>query len=170
MFDYRKLLKLLEKELNYQEKLLELLSKERAAIVKLNQDELDALSGAKQDILNEVMDIEARRKEIFFSIAKESNREGLKFNDVLEMCPPSEGKGQLRHVGENLKRVATSVREMNEQNGQLIKQSLGLIASTLAIMRSAPDTDLPTYTPSGTLTTKTEDPAFVSRNAVRREA
>ena len=146
MFDFRKLQKLLEKELSYQEKLLELLSKERVAIVKLNQDQLDELQEAKQDILTEVGDIEARRREIFSSLAKEAKREELKFKDVLELCPPSEGRGQLKHTGENLKRIATNVREMNEENGALIKQSLGLIASTLAIMRQAPDADLPTYT------------------------
>lgn len=172
MFDFRKLLKLLEKELNYQEKLLELLTRERVAIVKLNQDQLDEIRVAKEKILAEVIDIEQRRKEIFENLGAYAKREEpLKFVDVLELCPPAEGRGHLKHVGENLKKVATSVREMNSYNSDLIKQSLGLIVATIAIMRSTPESDLPTYTPSGTLTKTHEDPAFgASKRQISREA
>ena len=164
MFDFRKLIKLLEKELNYQEKLLELLTRERVAIVKLNQDQLDEIQEVKQGILNEVVDIEQRRQEIFTKLAEQSQREEpLKFSEVVELCPPGEGRGPLQHVGQNLKKVAESVRELNAENGVLIKQSLGLIATTLAIMRAAPEADLPTYTPSGTLSEKAEEPGFVSQ-------
>ncbi len=172
MFDFRKLIKLLEKELNYQEKLLELLTHERVAIVKLNQDQLDQIQEAKQSILSEVADIESRRKEIFNQIAEQAKREEpLKFADVVELCPAGEGRGPLQHVGQNLKKVAENVHELNQENGILIKQSLGLIATTIAIMRSAPEADLPTYTPSGTMNTKTEDPGFVSqKRSLSREA
>jgi len=164
MFDFRKLIKLLEKELSYQEKLLELLTRERVAIVKLNQDQLDEIQEAKQGILNEVVDIEQRRQEIFQKIAEQVKREQpLKFADVVELCPANEGRGPLQHIGKNLKKVAENVRELNEENGVLIKQSLGLIATTLAIMRSAPEAELPTYTQSGTLNAKVEDPGFVSQ-------
>lgn len=171
MFDFRKLLKLLEKELGYQEKLLELLSKERAAIVKLNQDQLDELRVRKEEILHDVQDIEQRRTEIFNQLATSENRKDpLKFSEVLERCPPNEGRGPLKHVGDNLRRVAAQVQEMNQYNGELIKHSLGLIASTVAIMRSAPETDLPTYTPSGELSKAHEDPAFSARRQLSREA
>ena len=171
MFDFRKLLKLLEKELDCQEKLLELLTKERVAIVKLNQEQLDALCSAKEAVISEAADLEQRRRAVFTSLAEQANREEpLKLSEVVEMCPPSEGRGLLKHVGDNLKKLATNVHELNQQNGMLIKQSLGLIASTVAIMRATPDADLPTYTQQGSLTTKSEDPAFSAKNQFSREA
>ncbi len=171
MFDFRKLQKLLEKEISYQEKLLELLTRERVAIVKLNQDQLDEIRVAKEQILNEVIDIEGRRKEIFDSLAQSAKREEpLKFTDVLELCPPAEGRGQLKHTGDNLRKVATEVRDMNTYNSTLIKQSLGLIVSTIAIMRSNPDADLPTYTQTGSLSKPQEDPAFAVKRSLSREA
>jgi len=171
MFDFRKLLKLLEKELSYQEKLLELLSKERVAIVKLNQDQLDELRVRKEEILSDVLDIEQRRTEIFAQLASsEAREEPLKFSEVLERCPPGEGRGPLKHAGDNLRKVAAQVQEMNQYNGELIKQSLGLIASTVAIMRAAPETDLPTYTQSGSLTSAHDDPGFTARKQFTREA
>jgi flagellar biosynthesis/type III secretory pathway chaperone len=171
MFDFRKLLKVLEKELKCQEQLLELLSQERVAIVKLNQEQIERIREAKENILTEAIDIEQRRKQIFSALAETAKRtEPLKLADVIELCPPQEGRGQLRHVGETLKKVATSVFELNDQNGELIKQSLGLIASTVAIMRAAPEADLPTYTQKGSLTSTNEDPAFGAKNQFSREA
>ena len=172
MFDFRKLLKLLERELSQQERLLGVLAKERAAIVKLNQDQLDEISETKAQLLADMVDLENRRKEIFTAIALGAKREdNLRFSEVVEMCPPHEGRGQLKHIGENLKKIATEVKSINDQNTLMIKQSLGLITSTIAIIRSAPESDLPTYTPSGTLTSTSEDPAFTaSKNQISREA
>jgi flagellar biosynthesis/type III secretory pathway chaperone len=152
MFDFRKLQKVLERELSYQEKLLELLVHERAAIVRMNQDELDRLRADKEQLLWEMKELEERRRSIFTDLQTERASETpLKFADVLAICPPAEGKGQLQHVGDNLRKMAVNVKEMNEQNGVLIRQSLGLIASTIAIMTQIPEADLPTYSKKGAI-------------------
>lgn len=171
MFDFRKLLKVLEREFSYQEKLLEVLVRERAAIVKLNQDELDSLREAKERLLGEMTDLETQRTKIFDGLSLElPEGEQPKLSHVLEICPPSEGRGQIQHVGENLKRLATNVRDMNNENAALIRQSLGLIASTIAIMSQSPSTDLPTYTRRGAMTGSTEDALFLApRKQIARE-
>ena len=48
---FQQLLRLLEKEISLQEKLLELLVKERAAIVKLNQEQVEAIALEKAQLL-----------------------------------------------------------------------------------------------------------------------
>lgn len=170
MFDFRKLLKVLEREFSYQEKLLELLVRERAAIVKLNQDELDSLREEKERLLGDMVELEQRRTQIFADLQLEQPEgQQPKLSDVIQLCPPSEGKGQIQHVGENLKRLAVNVREMNDENSKLIRQSLGLIASTIAIMSQAPETDLPTYSRRGSLNGP-DDPAFTAtRKQLSRE-
>ena len=139
--------------------------------MKLNQDELDRLRERKEALLTDMAELEERRRTIFSDIRPvDAETPPAKLAEVLELCPPSEGRGQIKHVGENLKRIAVNVREMNDENGRLIRQSLGLIASTLAIMTQTPDSDLPTYTRRGALTAPAEDPAFTAqRKQLSRE-
>ena len=88
----------------------------------------------------------------------------LKLSSLVELCKESSVKVDLSKVGEVLRGTVTSVKKMNDENAVLIKQSLGLIASTLSIIRSAPETDLPTYSVQGRLTKESNDPAFSRRS------
>lgn len=172
MFDYKKLYKIIEKQIDNQEKLLGLLAQERVALVKLRQDDLDRVCEAKGRVLDDVEELEEKRKDIFQAISEvlKLDRE-LKFKDVIENCPPTESKGKLQHLCENLKTIATRVKEINSVNSELLKSSLGLIASTLSIVRSVPEVDLPIYNKGGGLSTgEIEDPAFAKKNSVIGEA
>lgn len=169
MSQFKQLLKLLQHEFSYQEKLLELLTKERVAIVKLNQDQLDQLTEKKEELIAEAGTVEKRRRAVLESLLPEESEP--KLSAVVAKCPKEEGRNELERIGRELKELATQVRDLNDQNGVLIRQSLGLIASTVAIMTSAPDTDLPTYSAKGSLSSgHQQDPAFAPRRQLTREA
>ena len=169
MSQFRQLLKLLEREFGYQEKLLDLLTKERVAIVKLNQDQLDQLTEKKDELLREAGSVEQKRQAVLVALLPDE--ETPKLSAVVARCPLSEGRHDIERIGRELKELATQVRDLNDQNGLLIRQSLGLIASTVAIMTSAPDTDLPTYSAKGSLSSGSQqDPAFAPRRQLAREA
>lgn len=169
MSQFKQLLKLLQHEFSYQEKLLDLLTKERVAIVKLNQDQLDQLTEKKDELLAEAGSVEKRRREVLEALLPEDTEP--KLATVVAKCPPSEGRKDLERIGKELKELATQVRDLNDQNGLLIRQSLGLIASTVSIMTSSPESDLPTYSAKGSLSSGgQQDPAFAPRRQLTREA
>ena len=178
MADYRLLLKLLQKELGKQEKLLELLTKERVAIVKLNQEQLNELRTQKERIFSEAREVEVERSSVIAELSLSWNNNAgradkktpIKFSEIIEHCPDNQTKRELKKVGEDLKAAASNTQELNEHNSQLIKQTLGIIATTISIMRSTPATGLPSYGSTGQLTGE-DDKNFIRRSgAVSREA
>lgn len=156
MSEFKSLLLLLQKETRQQEKLLELLTKERAAIVGLQREEIEALSKKKEDVLLGSREIEKERSELITSLFPEKGKEGVKFDDILNLLEDGLLKRDLSKTGAELKRVVKAVQKLNTHNGQLIRQTMGLVASTISIIRSAPQTGLPTYGPSGKLAAEAE--------------
>lgn len=164
MNDFRTLLQLLKKELACQEKLLLLLGKERVAIVGVKQTEIESLGAEKEKVILAAQNIERERTAALYELRGEAPRkQPLKISELIAKCDAKDVKRELESAVSDLRKTATAVREMNDHNSILLNQSLGLIASTLAIIRSAPDTDLPTYGSSGRLTAQ-EDPAFARRS------
>jgi flagellar biosynthesis/type III secretory pathway chaperone len=192
MSEFKRLLSVLEKELAYHEKLLEVLNSERAAIVTLNPEQIEKLNAQKEEILIEARQCENRRRELIREIggvsstthtpsaaeiaAARAQKAPAKpaepvFSEIIRNCTQSEIRRELTKVGADLRATAETVREMNNHNAQLIKQSLGLISSTLSIIRSTPGSELPTYGQRGELRDSVEDPAFSGRSrGLAREA
>lgn len=169
MSRFRALIGIFKRELSFQEQLLQLLTKERVAIVKLNQEELDLLTAQKERLLEEGRSLEQKRSEIVKQILPEIESATVSVQQLIAACSPQDGKRDLTEVCDDLRRVATSVRDMNTENSSLIRQSLGLIATTIAIMKSAPASDLPRYNSSGT-TSGDDGLRFSSRRNLSREA
>jgi flagellar biosynthesis/type III secretory pathway chaperone len=170
MKEFRKLLKTLQRELTHQERLLELLVKERAAIVEMNQERIEAVNEKKAVLLEDAVNLQNEREALIQQLTSDAP-EAPKFEALIESCPEIQVKRDLSAIGASLKETVSSVVEMNSHNSSLIKQALGIVGSTLAIFRSAPGTALPTYTGKGKLTSDTEDPAFGPRSrGLAREA
>jgi len=169
MSDFHKLLRILEKELSYQEKLLKLLTHERAAIVKLNIEEIEKIRDEKEGLVDALVSVEKNRTDVFENLAKtylEDEADKPKspaLSELVDFCPERDIKNRLGSLRTSLKDTAEVVKSLNDTNSELIKQTLGFIASTIAIMRSVPGSDLPTYGPKGHLQSDCEDPAFAKR-------
>jgi len=165
MSRFQKLLSVLDKELRYQEKILMLLSKEQAAIIRLNQEQMERCRVEKEKLGAEAIALEQQRIEIISECLAQSPSDvdgEPHFADLIANCQDPRVRRDLAHIGEELKETAQAVKKQNELNGNLIRHSLGLITSTIAIMRSYPGTELPTYTPKGRLTARDQDPAFTA--------
>jgi flagellar biosynthesis/type III secretory pathway chaperone len=162
MQEFRTLLLVLQRELRQQERLLEALTKERTAIVKLHGEQLEEIQREKEALLNEAQGLEEKRSLVLQKLSPAVPDK--KLASIVQACPMTDVKQQLSTVGQELKRAAVAVAELNSNNGQLLKQSLGLVGSVLSIMQSTPAGELPTYSPSGQVS------EHGSRPSVKREA
>lgn len=157
MDEFKKLLHFLELELENQKKLLKVLAEEQVAIVKVNQQEIEAVNDKKAALLADARELEAKRSHVISSLVPTQNpRKRIKLADIAAECPAEPVKERLSAVGSELKSIALSVQEMNKLNADLVKQSLGLITTTLTIMTSGAVSDLPTYGRKGALTPAAE--------------
>lgn len=156
MDDFRSLLQLLELELDNQTRLLQLLAEEQVAIVTVNQEQIEAINEKKEALLDDARALEQRRSEVIGRIVP-LGKQKAKLAEILESCSSPSTKDRLEHVGSELKKTVHSVRDLNELNGDLIRQSLGIISSTLSIICFSPSADLPTYSKSGALHSREEN-------------
>lgn len=159
MKDFHKFLHVLEEELSYQEALLELLSHERAAIVQLNNDEIENVRNMKEQLLDKARSAGDIRNAFVSSLTAQSTDQP-KLSDVTAQCADRTLRERIDSIGNDLRATARRVQELSQHNAQLIKQTLGLIASTLTIFRGCPEADLPVYTRAGSLKREDSDPAF----------
>jgi flagellar biosynthesis/type III secretory pathway chaperone len=142
MTEFQKLLDLLDRELSVQEDLLKLLTRERAAIVKLNSEETAALAEEKSALLEKATLSEQKLQSAF--------GEG-KLSEIIAQCEETKLKKQLEAKRSALKEVASRVKELNDLNSQLLQQALGFVSSTFSIVRSAQTPEPATYGRKGKL-------------------
>jgi flagellar biosynthesis/type III secretory pathway chaperone len=166
MNEFAQLLHTLERELEQQEKLLDILMRERAAIAKLHHDKVTELAVEKERILERARSIETNRNGVLETIL--GPVKAMKFSEVLEKCKDLKLRLGLESIGSNLKQTAQIVRELNDENGKLVKQAMGLIASTMAIFRGSGGAELPTYSNKGAIKSE-ESQVYVRRSLVSRE-
>ncbi len=171
---YPQLLRLLQKELHYQEKLLLLLGKEQCAIIKLNQEQMDFCRLEKESLISKARELDQQRRELLDQFTTESISPAgteKKLSEIIAQCRDPQLQAQLKKVGGELNELVKAVRKQNDLNSNLINHSLGLVVSAMSIIRSQPGTELPTYSPAGRLTSQEEDPAFAApRTAFTRSA
>lgn len=152
MQEVYKLVRILEKELDYQEKLLSLLTKENKAIVKLNREEIEQLNAQKSAVIDSAKELELERATLLEAISEHIKKKleaPLKLQDIISSCKDTKLRAELATVGTDLKKTAEATQRLNVQNAALIRQSLGLVLSTISIMRSTPDQELPSYGADG---------------------
>ena len=166
--NYLKLIKLLEEEAAKQQDLLSLLVKERTAIVKLNQDELDALLLKKETTLSSIESIAQSRNRLLEPLKEQ--REDLRLSQLIPLCPTDVEKIRMTKCLSDLRRLATDVKRMNDENGKLTSQVLGVVSSAISIIASAPDQAAPTYTEQGKRPKENESGDLSVRRALSREA
>jgi flagellar biosynthesis/type III secretory pathway chaperone len=152
MQEVQKLVRILEKELSYQEKLLTLLSKENKAIVKLNREEIEQLNTQKSAVIDSAKELELERASLIETISEQIKKKPeapIKLQDIIASCRDTKLRAELATVGTDLKKTAEATQLLNIKNTILIRQSLGLVLSTISIMRSTPDQELPSYGADG---------------------
>jgi flagellar biosynthesis/type III secretory pathway chaperone len=163
--DFKQLKKLLEKELQFQEKLLKLLAKETSAIVSMKQQDIDAINAEKQELLKKAAAVGHERSEIIKEVVGKAK--AAKFADVVAHCPEGALKESLTKVGSDLKDLTVRVKELNDHNGILVRQTLGTVIAAVAIFKGAGSDELPTYCATGSMKSDKEETrtALITRSA-----
>ena len=147
MQEFKTFLSILETEVEAQRKLLDLLTRERAAVVKMNQEELDRLTAEKEALLAKLQQTETQRKATVSSLS--SNPRAQRLSDIAARCPARDIRSKLEKTGKLLKDLAMQVRSFGSHNQILLRQALGILSSTISVIRSARGTALPTYEAGG---------------------
>ncbi|MCC6933919.1 MAG: flagellar protein FlgN [Deltaproteobacteria bacterium] len=160
MVDYNKLMTVLEKELSCQNRLLKTLADERRALISFDREKVEEIAKDKEKIIQEAQQLQIKRLEVLGINNDLPDKETMRLGNVVESCTSPKIKQTLGKMRLELKATADAVKTLNDHNSGLIKQSLGLIASTLSIMRSAPEAELPTYGINAKLSNNLQDPAF----------
>lgn len=141
------LISTLEKEIVEYEKLLELSKKKGAIIVSRDIAALERITDEEQIVVSKINSLDSKRNEVTIDIANVLNKdvETLKISVLIGLLgrQPKE-QGRLQEVHDKLKVTVSAVRTINENNKQLINQSLEMIEFDLNMvraMRQAPQTN-----------------------------
>ena len=165
MVDYNRLILILKKELECQRKLLDVMSRERDALVSFDADIVSEIAEEKKGILEYGKALQEKRLSALGPNSAEEPRK-VKLDDVISGCASPQLKHELKTIHQELKKIVDEVKHLHDHNGQLFKMSLGFISSTLSIISSKPEAELPTYGLNAKLTAGNgvQDPAFVSHS------
>ncbi len=164
---FRKLLDNLKVELKLQNKLLELLLSEKNKIVHLQIDDLDQLRVGKEDLYHKLTDTKVNRNEIVVPLVEslisqdgskleKSEPEKTNLKEVFNGAP-SEVKNAYHSISSELKKTLTAVQKLNTENSGLLRQSLGLVSSTISILTAKPQVPNNNYHRDGKVSSATEE-------------
>ena len=115
-------------------------------IVKGDVEKLQTITDEEQSVVDRLIALDSRRAEAMKDIAEVMNRDvaTLKLSHLIEMLEkrPSE-RDALVSLLDRLKATVGELRMVNDQNRELIKQSLDIVEFNLNLIksqRSAPET------------------------------
>lgn len=143
----QELIATLESENTEYEKLLELTKKKAEVLVSQNISQLEKVTDDEQIVVARIAKLDSKREEVTKDIANVINKdvETLKLSVLIELMSkqPKEQR-QLQEVHDRLKETVRRVRMINENNAELIRQSLEMVEFDLNLMqamRQAPETN-----------------------------
>ena len=139
----------LTSELKTQTNLLKLLSSERNEIVHLRATELDKVREQKEELLSKLSKNKDKRSEILEPIEKTLDPKKPFLLSSLFESAPKDIKSSYEKISTELKAIAISVQKMNKENAGLLRQTLGLVSSTISIITARPTIDNTNYKKDG---------------------
>lgn len=136
----------LEQEEKEFSQLLTLSRKKTPVIVNNKVSELEKITDEEQIIVGRITTLENRRESVTKDIAEVINKdvEDLKLTTLIDLMSnqPKE-RERLSNIHDKLSSTVREVRQVNENNAELIKHSLEMVNFDLSIlqaMRQAPET------------------------------
>ena len=136
----------LEAEAQEFEKLLTITQQKTPVIVNNKIAELQKITDEEQIIVSRITGLETKREAVTKDIAEVINKdvEELKLTTLIDLMSnqPKE-RARLSDVHDKLSATVKEVRQVNENNAELIKHSLEMVnfdLSVLQAMRQAPET------------------------------
>lgn len=140
------LINVLEDEAAEYDGLLELSTRKTPVIVAGDLEELQRITDDEQKVVDRINHLDHKRNEVMTDIANVMNRDvkTLKLATLVELLSqrPQESK-KLAEIHDRLKDVTGKMQRVNEQNKELIANSLELVEfdlNLLQAMKAAPET------------------------------
>lgn len=140
------LIDVLRKESSEYEGLLELSQKKTPVIVSGNLENLQKITDEEQELVSRINHLEKIRMEVTADIANVLNKDvtTLKLKNLIEMLAgrPVEQKA-LAEAHDRLQAAVKGLKRVNEQNGELLRNSLEMVEFELNLiqaMKATPET------------------------------
>lgn len=140
------LITILETEASDYEILVGLSTKKTPIIIKGDLEALQQITDEEQIVVGRIQHSEKQREEVIGDIANVINKDvtQLKLVNLIEMMKDRpEESGRLAEVHDKLKDVLGRMARVNEQNRELIKNSMEMVEFDLNVlqsMKAAPET------------------------------
>ena len=114
-------------------------------IIKGDLDNLNAITGKEQEVVSRIQKLEKERIQAMEDIANVTNRsqEELKLADLILMMKGRPEQKQLEEVHDKLKNTMANMTRVNEQNRELLQNSLEMVQFEMNLLQSlktAPET------------------------------
>lgn len=140
------LIEVLTKECDAYEGLLEVSRRKTSVIVKGDLEALTGLTDEEQERASVIANLEKKRQEVMADIANVLNKDvnTLKLTTLVEMLSarPQEQK-PLAQAIDRIKKSAGALQQVNNQNGELLRNSIEMVEFELNLLQSmkkAPET------------------------------
>lgn len=137
------LYELLDNLIQLHKALYTLAMQKKEVLIKGKVDDLVAITRQEQQLIKGITSAEAARQQAVKDLSAEkgfSLQEG-RLSELIKLTTSAEEKQRLTTYREELTRVVDQLREANDLNQQLIKQSLSFVTMTLDLLTDVPEDD-----------------------------
>lgn len=156
------LLALLEQEAEFYAHLLSLSAQEQKIIIAGKVNELDKNVKEKEKTILEIKELERLRIPIFEDLSKELNIDVKELNiNKLKNLISEEYSNKLENLQEKMDKITSELRNVSENNVELIKASLDYIQFSLNLLSSNNKTI--TYSDNGKIEEKSESQKILDK-------
>lgn len=134
------LISVLEQENSEYEALLELSRKKTPVIIRGDITELQKITDEEQNIIGRIHQLDGKREESIRDIANVINKdvEQLKLENLIQMLGKSPKEQKLLSlIHDKLRITLSQMKNVNEQNRELLTSALGMVEFDLNLLQSA---------------------------------
>lgn len=131
-----KLILALEKDCEIYTEVLRLGEMKKDIIIKGDIDELDKITKREHALIASLMKLEEIRDKIVTEIMKETGLQKVDVIDDITKVVDAGSREKIQAVKRKLENLMSDVRDVNESNGELIKQSMDMIEFNVNLISS----------------------------------
>lgn len=160
---YKNLEQVLEEEIKIYRGLLDVVRKEKEALIAAQIPPLEEINRAKENLILKIKTLDRQREKYATELARQVgvNFESPRLLEIAGQMPDVESE-KLRSIHNTLDLLIKRIRELNKYNEELVAASLKTVTGALGAIRNsiAPK---PTYKPSGSVASAEVAGHFVHR-------
>ena len=141
------LVEILTEQTERYKELLGLSLEKRDVIIKNDVEELQKINSLENIVVSQNQKLEKKRIELVKDMAMALNQkeEDLTLNLLIDLMEGRDEQKPLTEARDNIKAVVLELKEVNEQNGQLVQNALDYIEYSTNVIRSSMGRQPATY-------------------------